>query len=413
MAGDGEVVEVHKWSSLLRVVASLLLGYALLMVGNALSNTQTSLALLQQGVPVTVAGLVQSAYYAGFFIGGFFCSAIVHRYGHHRAFAALAAVICIVVLAQALVHSPLLWALVRFVNGLAIVGIFMVVESWLNGCVGNAQRGQLFSLYMMVSYLGASAGQWLLKLPLTQPGWPFIVVAMLFALAIIPVTLTSQRPLTLVAAPAGSVVLRTLRTVGELRRLAPLALYGVLIAGCFNSAFYSMLPVVLSQLSYLPHQIGNFMGLALLAAPLLQWPMGKWADRSDRCLLLSRTALTVVVASLLLTQLLDTVLLLPLALVYVCVAFTFYGTLSGVANDAMPAERRVETSAALLTLYALGGTLGPLLCSLAMGALGAAGYFAISTAMAAALLGLAVWTLQQRQGRLPFIDYLRRIGARL
>lgn len=393
--------EADDWGSLLRAVASLLLAYALLMVGNALSNTQTSLSLLAQGVPVAVAGLVQSAYYAGFFLGGFFCSAIVHRYGHHRAFAALAAVICIVVLGQALVASPLLWALVRFVNGLAIVGIFMVVESWLNGSVGNARRGQLFSLYMIISYIGASMGQWLLKLPLSQPGWPFIVVAMLFALSIIPVTLTSQRPMALLAQPPGNVVGRALRTMRQLQRRTPLALYGAVLSGCFNSAFYSMMPVMLSELNYIPHEIGDFMGMALLAAPVLQWPMGKWADRSDRARLLAKTSLAVTVVSLLLTRLLDTALLLPLVLLYVSIAFTFYGTLSGIANDAMPPRRRVEVSASMLMLYALGGTLGPLLCSSLMGWLGARGYFMVSVLLSGGLMGLALWTSQFRLPRLP------------
>ncbi|WP_374553989.1 MFS transporter [Aquitalea pelogenes] len=395
MAMEGVMVVERSWRSMLRAVASLLLAYALLVVGNALGNTETSLSLLANGVPVAVAGMVQSAYYAGFFIGGFFCSGMIRQYGHHRAFAALTAMICVLTLCQALFTSPWLWLLARLGNGLAMVGIYMVVESWLNGCVSNSQRGQLFSLYLIISYLGASAGQWLLKLPFSQPGWAFIIVAMLFSLAIIPVTLTGQRPQALSAPAAGNVLARALRTLRLLGRRAPLSLVGALLAGCFNSAFYTMMPAMLSQLGRSAADIAGFMGMALLAAPLLQWPMGKWADSSDRAQLLAYSALVVAVLSLVLILLTGSGWMLPLVMVYVAIAFTFYGTLSGIANDAMPPRHRVEISASLLMVYALGGTLGPLLCSAVMASVGPSGYFVVSLGLAA-LLGLyAQWTVKR------------------
>ncbi|QBJ76744.1 MULTISPECIES: MFS transporter [Aquitalea] len=395
MAMEGVMVVERSWRSMLRAVASLLLAYALLVVGNALGNTETSLSLLANGVPVAVAGMVQSAYYAGFFIGGFFCSGMIRQYGHHRAFAALTAMICVLTLCQALFTSPWLWLLARLGNGLAMVGIYMVVESWLNGCVSNSQRGQLFSLYLIISYLGASAGQWLLKLPFSQPGWAFIIVAMLFSLAIIPVTLTGQRPQALSAPAAGNVLARALRTLRLLGRRAPLSLVGALLAGCFNSAFYTMMPAMLSQLGRSAADIAGFMGMALLAAPLLQWPMGKWADSSDRAQLLAYSALVVAVLSLVLILLTGSGWMLPLVMVYVAIAFTFYGTLSGIANDAMPPRHRVEISASLLMVYALGGTLGPLLCSAVMASVGPAGYFVVSLGLAG-LLGLyAQWTVKR------------------
>jgi MFS family permease len=389
MTDVAEEVTQRGWLALLEVVASLLLAYALLMIGNSLAGTQTSLSLLADGVPVAMAGVIQSAYYAGFFLGGFAFSGIVRRYGHHRAFAVLAALVCLVALSQSLLHGSLLWLISRFVNGLAICGVFMVVESWLNACVSNAQRGQLFSLYMIISYLGASAGQWLLRLPFEQPGWPFIVVAMLFTLAIIPVTLTRQQPLPVADAAPGKLWRQALRTLLQLNRRAPLGWAGAMVAGCFNSAFYAMMPVMLSQLHYANTHIGDFMGLTLLAAPVLQWPMGKWADRGNRAELLSRSALAVLVLSLILSQVLATWLLLPLTMLFVCIAFTFYGTLSGIVNDAMPPQRRVEANATLLMTYALGGTLGPVLCSMIMGWLGPSGYFVTAAMLAGAMLAAA------------------------
>ncbi|BEV72699.1 MULTISPECIES: MFS transporter [unclassified Paludibacterium] len=389
MSEQAEQPAAGATASLMHSVASLLLGYALLMIGNSLANTQTSLGLLADGVPVAMAGVIQSAYYAGFFIGGFAFNGMVRVYGHHRAFAVLAAVVCLVALAQSLLHGQWIWLLSRFCNGLSICGVFMVVESWLNARVSNAQRGQLFALYMIITYLGASAGQWMLRLPFSQPGWQFIVVAMLFTLAIVPVTLTREQPPDQQEAVADSAWRQTLRALLQLNRRAPLGWAGALVAGCFNSSFYAMMPVLLAQLHHTPERVGDIMGLALLSAPLLQWPMGKWADQGNRAELLSRSALAVLVVALLLSQLLSTWLLVPLNMLLVCIAFTFYSTLSGIVNDAMPPHRRVEANAVLLMLYALGGTLGPLLCSLFMSWLGPSGYFVLDALLAAGMLAAA------------------------
>jgi MFS family permease len=112
------------------------------------------------------------------------------------------------------------------------------------------------------------------------------------------------------------------------------SLVGALLAGCFNSAFYTMLPAMLSQLGKSAADIAGFMGMALLAAPLLQWPMGKWADSSDRAQLLAYSAMVVAGLSLVLILLTGTGWMLPLVMVYVAIAFTF--TARSAALPTMP-----------------------------------------------------------------------------
>jgi MFS family permease len=60
--------------------------------------------------------------------------------------------------------SPLFWGALRFLCGMTSFGLFMVIESWLNECTESNYRGRVFSIYMILSYLGIGVGQQLLNL---------------------------------------------------------------------------------------------------------------------------------------------------------------------------------------------------------------------------------------------------------
>ncbi len=391
-----EISLPQNWKMLWRVVASILCAYALLAIGNAANNTRTSLDLIEFGSSVNIAGIVQSAYYAGFFCGGFFCSFLISRNGHHKTFATFSSMICVAVLIQSLIHAPFLWAFVRFMNGFAIVGIFAIVESWLNAAVSNEKRGQLFALYMIISYLSASAGQWLLLLPFKSSDWQLVMIAILCSLSIIPVSTSQQKAIKTRKIRPRKAIRRALKTIKELSNQAPLVFYGMIIAGILNTAFYTMMPIVLKGIDYDANEISGFMGLALLAAPLLQLPMGKIADqtKSRAKLLLINTSIVLLI-SFALIFFVKTRALLPLSFVYVAISFTFYGTLATIANDKTRAENRVELSAAMLMLFAFGGVLGPLLGSTLMGFLKNNGYYVFSFIVCAFLMALCAFSLRE------------------
>ena len=70
----------------LRAVASLLLGGCVLVMGNGLTGITLPIRLDLAGVHADIAGLVMSAYYAGFVAGSFYGQRIIARVGHIRAF---------------------------------------------------------------------------------------------------------------------------------------------------------------------------------------------------------------------------------------------------------------------------------------------------------------------------------------
>ncbi|EEG10175.1 major facilitator superfamily MFS_1 [Pseudogulbenkiania ferrooxidans 2002] len=377
---------VGGWRTVLRSVAALLLGYTILMAGNGLFTTLTALRLIGSGLSTTLTGLIQSLYYVGFFAGTFACGGLIRQVGHHRAFAVMAATITCVALAQSLGVSPWLWALCRLLTGMALVGIFMVMESWLNGCAANHLRGQVMSVYMITGYLGISAGQWLLNVPLSASGSLFSVVGILFALSAIPVTLTTPGTHLGVSPNLLETILRLLATVRQMARLAPIGLGATLVAGCLSGAFYTMIPVFFARHGYGEADIAEFMGLSMLAALSLQWPVGRLSDKVDRRTLLARLCLAIGAIALAIALSGKTAWMLWLILAYVSVTFTLYGVASAIVNDVMPPESRIDTSSVLLLAFAAGGIAGPLLVSLFMDGLGPAGYFYCSAVLSFGLL---------------------------
>ena len=93
-----------------------------------------------------------SGYFAGLLLSSIVTPRIVQSVGHIRVFAAFASVVSTAVLLIPLWVQPTWWFLMRFVAGLCTSGLFIVCESWLNSVSTNKNRGQLLSIYMIVTY---------------------------------------------------------------------------------------------------------------------------------------------------------------------------------------------------------------------------------------------------------------------
>src|SRR5690606_11098187 len=121
------------------------------------------------------------------------------------------------------------------ITGLSMMGLFMIVESWLNERSPREIRGKIFSVYMIVSYLGLGLGQFMLNIgPILEPVHYF-VIGILFALCLLPVSLTRAMH------PAPVEAMRF--NWSRLYKTAPFGLIGALVAGLINGAVYSLAPI--------------------------------------------------------------------------------------------------------------------------------------------------------------------------
>ncbi|WP_133645742.1 MFS transporter [Paraburkholderia flava] len=372
----------------LRATAVLLLGYAILITGNGLLSTLISLRLIQQQAPSIVVGVVQSAYYVGFMAGALWGGVLIGRVGHHRAFVTFAAAVACCALGYAVWDNAPVWAVLRFVTGFCLVGIYTVVESWLHQVASNAHRGRVFSAYLITNYLGVGIGQFLIGLADPAGFVLFSVVSALFSASLIPVALAGDMPAAQSHRTPGSKLALGISGLRAVAAWAPLGLIGCAAAGMLNAAFYTMQPVFMRRLGYPVESVSHFMGFALLAALVPQWPVARLADRFDRRRIVLAITVVCAVCSALLFTLRGGPLLDLLGYVYVGLAFSLYGVLTSYVNDSIPADQRVAVSAGLLLIFSLGASGGPTLASAMMSVAGPSGLY-LFTAIVTAVLGVS------------------------
>ncbi|MGH8662962.1 MAG: hypothetical protein ACREUX_01730, partial [Burkholderiales bacterium] len=218
--------------ALIYPLLSLLFGIGLLLVGIGLLFPVLGLRAAVAEFPVWVTGLVMSAYFAGFVLGTYLCPALIRRVGYIRAFAAMASIASTMPLLHALFVDPWAWGALRLLTGMCIVGLYMVIESWLNSLAPNNQRGKIFAAYMATTHIAMAFGQALILVGDRFGFVPFALASVLLSLALVPVTLTRVLEPKPVAAPRLG-----LRNLYE---TSPLGVVGATVSGLVNGAFFGM-----------------------------------------------------------------------------------------------------------------------------------------------------------------------------
>ena len=269
-------------------VSALLLGAAILLLGNGLVGILMPVRATLENFATTSIGLIASGYSAGFVVGCLSIPHIVRRVGHIRTFAVMAAIAAAAVQLMALLVEPLAWILLRAISGVAFAGLYMVIESWLNERASNTNRGQLFAAYMVIQLASITAGQMLLPAGDVAGFGLFAVAAIAITLALVPVGLTTSSA----PQPLGAVHLR----LGRLYRLSPVGVLGCFFVGLANGAFGGLGVVFAQGVGLGTTGVALFMSAALVGGTLFQVPFGRLSDRIDRRKVLMLACLLAVLA---------------------------------------------------------------------------------------------------------------------
>ena len=106
-----------------------------------------------------MAGLVLSSYFAGITLAALRCGPIIERVGHIRAYAAFAGMVVAATATMLLLLGPLFCLVLRAVVGFGCARLFITTESWLNAKAQPAERGRIFSIYMVGTFLALAPSQ--------------------------------------------------------------------------------------------------------------------------------------------------------------------------------------------------------------------------------------------------------------
>ncbi|KHE93450.1 MAG: MFS transporter [Candidatus Scalindua rubra] len=362
--------------STLTKVTALLFGVAILLTGQGLQGTLVPTRAALEDFSTVTIGVIGASYFLGFTIGCLRGGELLQAVGHVRVFAAMTAAASATPLVLGLWTDPWLWGALRFLTGFCFAVLYMVIESWLNGCTSNETRGGVFSIYIFIKLTVMVLGQLMMLMYDPRELELFVIASVLVSSALIPVVLLRSE-----APEKPQVVHLDLR---RLFKISPSGATSCFAAGLTNGSFWTISAIFASQVTGDTDSAAWYMTSGVIGGAICQWPLGILSDRLDRRRVLAITALSAGVVGIVLAlggARMPEFSLMLLGALWGGMAFPLYSVAVALTNDHARHDEYVQVSGGLLLLYGIGAVAGPLLAALMMGVLGSGGLYVFSSAV--------------------------------
>jgi MFS family permease len=348
---------------------TLFLGFAMLMVGNGLNLAVLGVRMVDEGFDVQVSGVVMACYFAGFLLGPVLVIRWLSGVGHIRVFASLASIASCVVLAHFVWVNPFSWAVLRFVFGFCMAGLYVVVESWLNDASTVRTRGRTLAVYMIVSMGGLGLGQ--LLIATGNPSEPvlWVVASILVSMSFVPIALAATTD----APPVR--VSPTMR-VREFYRTAPTGMVGILFVGASHGILFGLSAVYATRAGLGPGTTAVFLALPSIGALVFQWPIGWASDRVPRRSVIFVVAVAAAATAALLGVTPEgSLAALPMMFLLGGLTFPLYSLLLSHTLDRSAPGTAMGASGTSLRVNGVGAVLGPIIAGAIMATFGETSFF--------------------------------------
>jgi MFS family permease len=370
--------------------AALFISVILLQLGAGGLAPLDAISGLELGFTKGEVGLLGSAHFFGFFIGCWWAPRVMGTVGHSRAFAAFTATGTIGILAHMMIVDPVAWAVMRMLAGFCVAGTYTIIESWLQAKATNETRGRTMGVYRVVDVTGSLGAQLLIGVLEPAAYVSYNLLALLCCAALLPLTLTRVEQPETPPAP-------------RLRpRLAwdrsPLAAAGVVVSGLTASAFRMVGPVYGVEVGLTTDQIAIFLAAFVLGGALSQYPAGWLADKFDRRWVLIWLSAAGIATSGITIALSEggTAMVLLASGLFGFATFPIYSVSAAHAHDFAESHERVELSAALMFLYAIGAIASPYVASVLIENFGSGAMFVFISAAHVVLIVFGLYRMRRR-----------------
>ncbi|MBW4708972.1 MFS transporter [Roseobacter sp. YSTF-M11] len=371
-------------------ISALLLSSALLLFAGGTNGLILPVRGTAEGFDAFSLGLLGTGWAVGYVAGCLLMPMLVSRVGHIRSFTVMAALAAVAILASLIFLTPTAWVPLRALSGLCFAGAAMIVESWLSERSDASNRGRIFGTYTMVNLVASTAGQMSLTLAPTDGHLFFVLGAIFYALALVPVAITSS------ASPKPLVKVRL-----DLRGLwgnSPVAVVAIFLVGVSNSAFGTLAAVYAGQIGLSLNSVALFASIPILAGAVAQMPVGYLSDRMDRRKVLVGIAALALVADLafIVVSPQGTPANLVLVALFGASIFSMYPVIVAHANDHAEEGSFIQTSGGLLLVFGLGSIIGPLVAGLGMSSVGVSGLFITTVGAHVLMIAYALLRITMR-----------------
>ena len=379
----------------LRPLVTVLFGSAMTGFAGVALSVLIGVRLAASQGSATVVGIAAACHFAGLMVGCQYAPRFIVAVGHVRAYAIFTALCTFLTLALVLFEYVWVWGLLRLGIGFCLAACFTVVESWLNQQVGAKFRGRVFAIYMIIS--SGAGGLAPLTITVIDPfGLQlFVVIAMGFALAPLGMMVRVPR----IPVVEGRARMR----LAALFAISPGGVIACFAHGLVNSAFHQVSPVYFQRLHLSPDLLSVYLSAATFAGVAMQAPIGALSDRFARHYILLTVALLAVAMAVplsLLTAPTFVIVVISGVALAACIN-PFYSLGVGIANDRLAGHDFVGAAGILLFVWATGASIGPIVSSALIDAIGPTGLFIYIGATALVIAGITLHRIVMRPLPVP------------
>ena len=343
-------------SNVIRTTWPLFLGILFIGLGNGLQGTLSSWRADFEGFSVLTTGLIMSGYFIGQLASSILSPKQIKKTGQIRTYAAYASIASTAILIQILFIEPPVWFIARFLSGFCIAGIMIIVEGWLNSISSNENRGQIFSIHMIVVWAGLALGQGLFAVDDPSGVSLFLLASILLSVSLIPILLTEIK--------APELDVQESLGLHALWKASPSGVATIGLSGLASAGFFGVGTIYAVKAGFSVSETALFMTLFMGFGAASQWPLGWFSDKIDRrtVILFCCASVICICIVLALFEFTSIILLILSALVG---AFTLplYSLGVAQANDRLEPKQMISASGTIVLIFSVFAALGPLTMS--------------------------------------------------
>nr|WP_283645877.1 MFS transporter [Alteromonas macleodii] len=310
------------------------------------------LMLSHYNLDTAIASWLASSFYAGLLVGALSIEPLVTRVGYKHGFALCLGVLLLTIVVMPLFAHTAVWLVARLVAGVAVAGVFVIVESWLlHG--DEADRAKRLGLYMGALYGGSSLGQLGIGAIGVGGMLPFAAIFTMLILAIgVLLFAKSEQPEASHSTPL---------SLKQISKLNHAAIIGCIVSGLTLGAIYGLMPLELLNRGIAHDDLGSLMALIILGAMAVQPLIPALSKYLGRTLLMALFCL-LGVAAITLTAAVSGIYALGAGLFLLGMAiFALYPVAINLACDKLDASFIVCATQVMLFSYSVGSVVGPLI----------------------------------------------------
>ncbi len=343
-------------NTVLRTTWPLFLGVLFIGLGNGLQGTLSSWRADFEGFSVITTGLVMSGYFVGALFSSLLSPGQIKETGQIRTYAAYASIASTAILIQILFIEPPVWFVSRFLSGFCIAGIMIIVEGWLNSISSNENRGQIFSVHMIVVWGSLALGQGLFVVDNPAGVNLFILASILLSISLIPILLAN------IKAPNNDI--QETLNVRDLWRASPSGIITVGLSALASAGFFGVGTIYAIKSGLSISETAIFMTLFIGFGALSQWPLGWLSDKIDRrkVILLCCAGVIGICIVLAIFEFNTTAFLLINGLIGAS-TLPLYSIGVAQTNDRLEPKQMISASGTIVLVYSVFAALGPLTVS--------------------------------------------------